>query len=286
MREVRVDKWLAQAGLGSRKEVKALLRSGRVRLQTPCPDKMAHEAGDTAFQASRILTDPAEKIPEERLLDITVEGTPLLAPQPLYLMMNKAAGRVSTDEPGRPSVYTDLPAKWRTERHRLGAVGRLDRDTTGLLLFSSDGQLTHRLLAPRFHVSKRYYFRYAGPLFSERDIAAVAAGLRLLPSKGERAARGLGLDPPGPIQLRPARLIPGEEAQTAYLELEEGRYHQVRRMLGALGRQVLSLHRLRFGPLELDPELAPGACRPLTAEEIAALYAQTGLTASAQRELL
>ena len=133
-------------------------------------------------------------------------------------------------------------------------MGRLDKDTEGLLLLTNDGALAHRLLAPRSHVDKVYYARVEGAL-EPADAAAFAAGMTL----------GNGLE------CLPAGLEPLEDGRVCLVTLREGKYHQVKRMMAARGEPVTYLKRLSMGPLRLDPELAPGAFRMLTAEEKKAL---------------
>ena len=137
-------------------------------------------------------------------------------------------------------------------------VGRLDKDTTGLLLLTCDGELNHRLLSPGRHVDKRYRALVEGEL-TERDAEAFAAGLAL-----------------GDFTARPARLTILKPS-LAEVVLSEGKFHQVKRMFSAVGHEVLALHRCAFGPLELDPALPEGAWRELTAEELGALRRAAGM---------
>ena len=161
----------------------------------------------------------------------------------------KSAGLLSaTEDPRQPTVLDLLPEHLR--RVGLFPVGRLDKDTEGLLLLTNDGPLGHRLLTPARHVDKVYFVRAAGRL-DEEDAAAFRAGMML----------GDGL------RCLPAELELLPEPDAGLVTLREGKYHQVKRMLAARGKPVLYLKRLSMGPLELDPELVTGGWRPLTEEE-------------------
>ena len=229
----RLDKVLAGTGRWSRREVKELVRQGRVRVD-----------GQTARTAE-------EKVDPEAAA-ITVDGQPVETERFTYVMLHKPAGVLSATEDSRQQTVLDLlPGELR--RRGLSPVGRLDKDTEGLLLLTNDGLLTHRLLSPRSHVDKVYYARVEGTL-EPADAAAFAAGMTL--------GDGLECLPAG-LEI----LSPGE----CLVTLREGKFHQVKRMLAARGKPVTYLKRLSMGPLRLDPELAPGAFRMLTAEEKKAL---------------
>ena len=229
----RLDKLLAATGRWSRREVKDLVRQGRVELD-----------GQPAAAAD-VKIDPAAA-------DIRVDGEALSYSRFTYLMLHKPAGVLSAARDSRQKTVLDLlPGELR--RRSLSPVGRLDKDTEGLLLLTNDGALAHRLLAPRSHVDKVYYARVEGAL-EPADAAAFAAGMTL--------GDGLECLPAG-LEI----LSPGE----CLVTLREGKFHQVKRMLVARGKPVTYLKRLSMGPLRLDPELAPGAFRMLTAEEKKAL---------------
>jgi 16S rRNA pseudouridine516 synthase len=164
--------------------------------------------------------------------------------------MNKPEGVVcSHKEPGR-SVYELLPARWRSRTPALSTVGRLDRDTTGLLLITDDGPFLHRVISPRTHAPKRYIASLDAPIRGDEAAIFASGELRL---EGEDR-------PLAPAQLEVL------EPRIARLTLIEGRYHQVRRMFSALGNRVISLHRDRIGALDLPEDLEPGAWRILDAE--------------------
>lgn len=228
----RLDKIIASTGRFSRREVKLLARQGRLLVD------------------GRAVRDTAEKTDPETA-EILVDGEPLLWRRRTWVMLHKPAGCLSATEDGRgPTVLDLLPEELR--RQGLFPVGRLDKDTEGLLLLTNDGALAHDLLSPRHHVDKVYYVRTAGRL-TEDDRAAFAAGMTL--------ADGLHCLPAG-LEI----LSAGEESE-ALVTLREGKFHQIKRMLAQLGKPVVYLKRLRMGNLTLDPALAPGEFRFLTRAE-------------------
>ena len=215
----RLDKLLAATGRWSRREVKQLVRQGQV-LVNGVPSASAEEKYDPDSAA------------------FTVCGQPLTLRRYTYVLLHKPAGVLTATEDRRqPTVLELLPPELR--RIDLAPVGRLDKDTEGLLLLTNDGELTHRLLSPRYHVDKRYLARVDGDL-SPADVSAFAAGMTL--------------------------------PRTCIVTLREGKFHQVKRMLAACGAPVLYLKRLSMGPLTLPDDLPPGAYRLLTDEESSALY--------------
>lgn len=235
----RLDKLLAGTGKWSRREVKALVRQGLVRVD-----------GRLAASAEEKL-DPAAAI-------ITVAGETISLCRFTYVMLHKPAGVLTaTEDRKQPTVLDLLPPELR--RIGLAPVGRLDKDTEGLLLLTNDGELAHRLLSPKYHVDKRYLARVDGEL-SAADAEAFARGMTL--------GGGLECLPAG------LELLPGH---ACIVTLREGKFHQVKRMLAARGAPVLYLKRLSMGPLTLDDSLAAGAYRLLRAEEILALYRACGL---------
>lgn len=235
----RLDKLLAGTGKWSRREVKALVRQGLVRVD-----------GRLAACAEDKL-DPAAAI-------ITVAGETISLCRFTYVMLHKPAGVLTaTEDRKQPTVLDLLPPELR--RIGLAPVGRLDKDTEGLLLLTNDGELAHRLLSPKYHVEKRYLARVDGEL-SAADTEAFARGMTL--------GDGLECLPAG-LEVLPDRVC--------IVTLREGKFHQVKRMLAARGAPVLYLKRLSMGPLTLDDSLAAGAYRLLRAEEILALYRACGL---------
>lgn len=235
----RLDKLLAGTGKWSRREVKALVRQGLVRVD----GRLAASAEDKL--------DPAAAI-------ITVAGETISLCRFTYVMLHKPAGVLTaTEDRKQPTVLDLLPPELR--RIGLAPVGRLDKDTEGLLLLTNDGELAHRLLSPKYHVDKRYLARVDGEL-SAADAEAFARGMTL--------GDGLECLPAG-MEVLPDRVC--------VVTLREGKFHQVKRMLAARGAPVLYLKRLSMGPLTLDDSLAAGAYRLLRAEEISALYRVCGL---------
>ena len=235
----RLDKLLAATGRWSRREVKQLVRQGQV-LVNGVPAASAEEKYDPASAA------------------FTVCGQPLTLRRYTYVLLHKPAGVLTATEDRRqPTVLELLPPELR--RIGLAPVGRLDKDTEGLLLLTNDGELAHRLLSPKYHVEKRYLARVDGEL-SAADAEAFARGMTL--------GDGLECLPAG-LEVLPDRVC--------IVTLREGKFHQVKRMLAARGAPVLYLKRLSMGPLTLDDSLAAGAYRLLRAEEILALYRACGL---------
>ena len=235
--QLRLDKMLTDTGRWSRKESREVIRAGRVTV------------GGTVVRRPEQKADPQAE-------EIAVDGAPLGWSAHSYLMLHKPAGVLTaTEDRSAPTVLDLVPAGLR--RPGLAPVGRLDKDTTGLLLLTDDGALAHALLSPRRHVDKVYLARIEGTV-REEDCAAFRAGLTLgdgtkcLPAELE----GLG---PGCCRVT----------------VREGKYHQVRRMLALRGLPVRALSRISFGPLHLDGALAPGQVRALTAAEIDALRRET-----------
>ncbi len=243
---VRLDRLLANLGYGSRREVQAMIADGDVML-----DGAPARRADAKVEAVADL--PAR---------LTIEGRPVDPPPPLTLMLHKPLGVVcSHREPGR-SVYELFPPRWRARQPVLSSIGRLDGDTTGLLLITDDGGLLHRIISPKTHVAKRYRATLARPL-AGGEVAAFASGTLML--EGE--------DKP----LAPARLEILSPT-TAWLTITEGRYHQVRRMFGAVGNHVAALHRDRIGGLALPDDLAPGRYRRMTDADLAAVFSAPATT--------
>ena len=231
---MKLVKTIANLGYGSRKDVARMFREGRI----------TDAAGEVLY---------ADDAPAHA--DVHVDGEPLDPPQGLALMLHKPVGYTcSTRDPGR-IVYDLLPPRFRLRSPLLSTVGRLDRDTSGLLLLTDDGALLHRITAPKAKLAKRYEATLDADLRGD-EVALFASGTLQLESD----------DTP----LAPARLEMAD-ARHATLVLTEGRYHQVRRMFVAVGNHVSALHRSQVGGLALG-DLAPGQWRPLSAEDLAALF--------------
>ena len=235
----RLDKVLAGTGRWSRREVKLLVRQGLVRLN-----------GAAAVSAEE-KCDPETAV-------ITVNGETVVLRRFTYVLLHKPGGVLTATEDRRQETVMELlPQELR--RVGLAPVGRLDKDTEGLLLLTNDGELTHRLLSPKYHVDKRYFARVDGHL-TAAHAEAFAKGMTL----------GDGL------KCLPARLeiLPDNGC---IVTVREGKFHQVKRMLVACGAPVVYLKRLSMGPLVLGDELGRGEHRMLREEEVAALYRTCGL---------
>ncbi len=234
---MRLDKLLSRLGEASRSGCRELLRAGRVKVN-----------GETVSSSAFDLPEGAQVTLDGRTLDCRMER---------HLMVNKPAGVLTAREDARQQTVMDLLPKVYAS---LGCmpVGRLDKDTTGLLLLTTDGELAHRLISPARHVDKVYEARVEGTL-EQGDVAAFAAG----------------------IAFKDFTALPAEleilAPDTGRVTVQEGKFHQVKRMFGAVGKPVKQLHRLRFGPLLLDETLLPGQYRELKEEETAALYAAAGI---------
>ena len=236
--KMRLDRWLATISAGSRSEVRQWIRGGEAAVN------------------GRVILDPALSFETERD-NLSLKGKELDGRVMRHVMLYKPAGILTAARDAKqPTVMDLLPPVYRG----IGCmpVGRLDKDTTGLLILTCDGELNHRLLSPGRHVEKRYRAIVEGTL-EEKDVEAFAAGMDL-----------------GDFTAQPARLtiLKPSLAETV---ISEGKFHQVKRMFAAVGHEVLALHRCAFGPLELDPALAEGQWRELTAEEEKALREAAGM---------
>jgi len=232
MTRMRLDKYLAKCGQGTRSEVKKYIRAGKVAVQ-----------GTVVKDAGLIIdADTAQ---------VTVAGKPMAYRDNYYLMLNKPAGVISaTQDRLHPTVLGLLPQEYG--HLDLFPVGRLDKDTQGLMLLTDDGALAHRLLSPKKHVPKTYRARILGHV-DAADIERFAAGIEL-----------------EDFTTMPARLEVLEAGAESLIEVTifEGKFHQVKRMFLAVGKEVLYLQRIAMGGLHLAPDLKPGEVRELTPEEL------------------
>lgn len=228
--KVRLDKLLVLEGLATRSQAADLVRRGVVRSK------------------GEPLRSPAQKVDPQEIL---WEGEPL-DPLELYLLFHKPAACVCTrsEEEGR-TIYDYLPARWVRRIPPLVSVGRLDRDTTGLLFLTDQGDLNHALVAPKKHVAKLYRVALERPLREE---------------EAESIRRGGGYleGDPKPLLPAPLKIVAEREVE---LTLYEGRYHQIKRLFGGMGNKVLALHRLGFGPWKLG-DLGVGEWRMLSKVEV------------------
>ena len=236
----RVDKLLSSMGYGSRSQMAQLAKAGGIRLD-----------------AAR-LSDVTKRIPVTPDLParMTIDGEALDPVAGMVILLNKPLGMTCSHKEDGPLVYDILPERWKRRDPAISTIGRLDKQTSGLLLMTDDGDLLHRVISPRRHVKKTYRARLARPLGgSEADL--FASGQLML--EGE--------DKP----LAPAELEVISDTE-ALLAVTEGRYHQVRRMFAATGNHVEDLHRERLGGLSLPDGMAPGQWKLLSAEEIALIF--------------
>ena len=227
---MRLDKYLAVMGFGTRNEIKKLIKAKEVTV-----------AGVQKFT-------PEMKI-DENTAEVYVSGERVVYSQYVYLMLNKPQGYLSATRSADANVMDLISEPYRD----MFPCGRLDKDTEGLLLITNDGPLAHQLLSPKHHVDKEYYVELKNP-YSQSDMEALAKGITI----------------DGDEECLPAELIP-EDEKTCRLIIQEGKFHEIKRMFEALGNEVVYLKRLRMKNLVLDPDLEPGEYRYLSEEEIADL---------------
>lgn len=229
---MRLDKFLCEMELGTRSQVKNWIKQGCITVN------------------GSVVTDADRKVDESKDL-IVFKGQTLRYQKYVYYMLNKPRGTVSaTEDNTAPAVVSLLGDDYRKD---IFPVGRLDKDTTGLLLLTNDGDLAHRLLSPRRHVDKTYRVEIKHPL-SEAQIKSLEQGLDIGEDK---------ITLPACVEIIEDKCI--------LLTIQEGKYHQIKRMLEAVDNEVLRLTRTAFGGLALDEKLAPGNYRELTPEELAVL---------------
>jgi 16S rRNA pseudouridine516 synthase len=232
----RLDKIISATGKKSRREVKILVKQGRILVD------------GVPASTPEMKVDPA-------ISEILLDGEDIGYRRFTYLMLHKPAGVLSAVEDKRQKTVLDLLPE-ELQKRGLSPVGRLDKDTEGLLLLTNDGVTAHRLLSPKYHVDKVYYTRVLGKL-EEADCIAFREGIVL----------GDGL------HCMPAELeiLSAGETSEAHVTLREGKFHQVKRMLASRGKPVQYLKRMKMCKMTLDPALLPGEYRFLTAEEVAEL---------------
>jgi 16S rRNA pseudouridine516 synthase len=232
MKEIRLDKYLAEMGEGTRSQIKEMARKGRITVDG-IPEKKSER----------------KIIPDQNL--IAVDGRDISYAEIEYYMLNKPQGVVSATEDKRYQTVIDLI----TDRKRgdLFPVGRLDIDTEGLLLITNDGDLAHQLLSPKKHVDKVYYAKIEGTIPADAK---------------ERMEEGVMLEDGTLTMPASLNILEYGNPSTILLTIREGKFHQVKRMFEALGCSVVYLKRLSMGSLKLDEDLQPGEYRPLTIEEL------------------
>lgn len=237
---VRLDRLLSNLGYGVRKDIAALAKAGRITLD-----------GELASKADTKIAPDAD-LPDRLMID----GAPCDPPFGLVIVMHKALGVTCSHKDKPPLVYDDLPDRWRKRTPAISTIGRLDRETSGLLLLTDDGQFLHNVISPKRHLPKVYRAQLDRPLRDNAD-AVFAAGELVL--EGETKP------------LMPA-LLERLSSTDVRLTIHEGRYHQVRRMFAAVDNHVTALHRERIGGLTLPNDLEPGDWRILSDEEKDALF--------------
>lgn len=235
---MRLDKFLVENGLGSRSQVKELLKKGLV-----------------------LVNGRAEKSPKTQINEtadeIVVSGQKLTYEKFVYYLLNKPKGYISATEDERHKTVLDLLDETARQKE-IFPVGRLDIDTHGLLLLTNNGKLAHAMLSPKKHVEKIYRAQVAG-LMNQADVERFAEGIELKDFTCQ------------PAQLKILEVDEEKETSLVEISLAEGKFHQVKRMVVACGKEVTDLQRLTMGPLQLDPELALGEWRRLTEEELKSL---------------
>ena len=229
----RLDKILASQGTLSRKEVKEMMKKGRISVN------------------GKVVKDSSVKI-DETVDEVSVDGALISLKKHIYIMLNKPVGVVSASDSETDETVVDLVPD-ELYRKGLFPAGRLDKDTTGFVLITDDGDFAHRILSPKNHIFKTYIAGLEHPL-SDEDIKSLENGITL----GDGTV------------LKEAKVekITDSDKPAARIMICEGKYHQVKRMFAARGNKVVSLHRVKMGDLELDGALNPGECREITPEEL------------------
>jgi 16S rRNA pseudouridine516 synthase len=234
---LRLDRLLSNLGYGSRREVQQMAWGGLITL-----DGTAIEDAD---QRIKVTPDLSQRM--------RVNGKPIDPPPGLTLMLHKPLGVTCSHKEAGPLVYDLLPQRWRRRDPAISTIGRLDKETSGLLLMTDDGALLHRIISPRANVSKRYHVTLARALRGD-EAAIFASGTLLLEGEDK---------PLLPVEMETL------SSTSAYVTLTEGRYHQVRRMFAAVGNHVEALHRDRIGGLALPEDLEPGQYRAMNDADLA-----------------
>lgn len=232
---IRLDKYLADMGCGTRQEVKKFIRSGQVSVD------------------GIVVKKPETKV-EQTVQEVFLNGEKVGYESFEYYMLNKPAGVISATEDQSCQTVVDLIKD--KKRKDLFPVGRLDKDTEGLLLITNDGALAHRLLSPKKHVDKCYFARICGKV-TEEDMRSFEKGVNI----GSQEQPEITM--PGKLEI-----ITSDDISKIRLTIQEGKFHQVKRMFQAVGKEVIYLKRLRMGTLILDENLGIGEYRPLTKEEL------------------
>lgn len=230
---MRIDRILANSGMGSRLEVKQILKDGRISLH------------------GVVLKNPAQHITEEETSHLLLDGEPIRTSEFLYYALHKPAGFITAMDDKKQQTVAELVPDFFPNK-RIAPVGRLDKDTTGLLLFTNDGTLHHRLLSPKYNIERRYFIEISqnSPPFTEADAQEIAAGVDI----------GSG------VKTNPAKMCI-QDNYTCELILTEGKFHEVKRMMFALDKELTRLHRLSYGNIQLE-DLPLSEYREISADEL------------------
>lgn len=232
-KKIRLDKYLVHVGYGTRSSVQKVIRSKKVKVD-----------GEVIIKPETAV-NPLTSIVE-------VNGERMDYQEFYHFILNKPSGYITATEDGRDQTVLDLLEE-RDQNKEVFPVGRLDKDTEGLLVLTNDGKMAHGLLSPKRHVDKVYYARVAGKI-TEEDIKIFAEGITL--TDGTKYA-------PGKLEI-----ITSDEESEIYVTIREGKFHQVKRMVQAVGKEVVYLKRIKMGGLELPEDLSLGTYRMLTKEEL------------------
>lgn len=239
MSQFRLDKYLADAGIGTRSQIKSYIKKGLVQVN------------------QETVIRPETKIDTD-FDSISFQGQPIQMSEFEYYLLNKPSGYVSATKDNTAPTVLELI---HSRRKDLFPVGRLDKDTEGLLLITNDGALSHRLLSPKRHVNKTYYAKVNG-IMTQQDVAAFEKGLEIGDEDLQTAL---------PATLKIAQIDEINATSVVFITITEGKYHQVKRMVHACGKEVSYLKRVSFGTLNLPEDLELGSYRPLTEDELQAL---------------
>lgn len=232
--KMRIDKFLTTMAVATRSEAGKAARQGRILVNgVPC-------------KSAAQQIDPETDV-------VSYDGEPIVYRQYVYILLNKPAGYVSATEDGREKTVLDLLPQ-NFQNIGLFPCGRLDKNTLGVMLLTNNGDLGHKLLSPRYHVTKTYRFKATAEL-SDGDIRLLENGVSIF----------------GGYVTRPAKVKPYEDRRCGEISITEGKYHQIKLMFEAVDNKIIELERICFGPLAADGTLARGAWRFLTDEEIGAL---------------
>ncbi len=237
LKKIRLERLLANLGYGSRKDVGRAVKAGAFQLD------------------GQAFYDPSMQVDPGNMAGATFDDAPLDPVSPLTILLHKPEGYTcSTDEQGR-LVYDLLPPRWKKRTPALSTAGRLDKNSTGLVLMTDDGQLLHRIISPKIHVGKHYRVTVRDDLSGD-EAGLFASGTFCLTNDNK--------------PLSPALWTP-DGSKSGIMILQEGRYHQIRRMFGAIGNHVETLHRFRLGGMDLG-DLSPGDYRILNAANIVSVF--------------